>query len=67
MKDLIANVLQNLITVNLRGGWESIYSILDVLDTNDKELIVIIINRLIGEVGLDRLGNLPRLHTICIK
>ena len=36
MKDLIANVMLNLITHNLRGGWDSIYSILDVLDTKDK-------------------------------
>ena len=36
MKDLVANVLQNLITENLRGGWDSIYNILDVLDTKDK-------------------------------
>jgi hypothetical protein len=48
MKDLIANVLLNLITQNLRGGWESIYSILDVLDTKDKELVVKLIGRLIG-------------------
>ena len=67
MKDLVANVLQNLITENLRGGWDSIYNILDVLDTKDKELVVKLIGRLVGEVGLDRLGNLPRLHTICIK
>ena len=67
MKDLIANVLLNLITSNLRGGWDPIYSILDVLDTKDKQLMVKLIGRLIGEVGLNRLGNLPRLHTICIK
>lgn len=67
MKDLIANVMLNLVTNNLRGGWESIYSIIDVLDTRDKNLIVTLIGRLIKEVGLDRLGNLPRLHGICIK
>jgi hypothetical protein len=67
MKDLIANVMLNLITSNLRGGWDAIYSILDVLDTRDKQLVVNIIGRLIKEVGLDRLGNLPRLHAICIK
>ena len=55
MKDLIANVMMNLITSHLRGGWESIYSILDVLDTNDKELIVTLIGRLISEVGLHHL------------
>lgn len=48
MKDLIANVLLNLISQNLRGGWDSIYCILDVLDTKDKELVVKIIARLIG-------------------
>ena len=67
MKDLIANVLLNLITSDLRGGWESIYSILDVLDTKDKQLVVKLIGRLLGEVGLNRLGNLHRLHSICIK
>ena len=67
MKDLIANVMLNLITSNLRGGWDSIYNILDVLDTDDKKLIVNLIGRLLREVGLDRLGNLSRLHTICIK
>ena len=48
MKDLVANVLQNLITENLRGGWDSIYNILDVLDTKDKELVVKLIGRLVG-------------------
>ena len=67
MKDLIANVILNLITSDLRGGWESIYSILDVLDTKDKQLVVKLIGRLLGEVGLNRLGNLHRLHSICIK
>ena len=67
MKDLIANVMLNMITSNLRGGWDSIYNILDVLDTDDKKLIVNLIGRLLREVGLDRLGNLSRLHTICIK
>lgn len=67
MKDLIANVLLNLITSDLRGGWEPIYSILDVLDTKDKQLVVKLIGRLLGEVGLNRLGNLYRLHSICIK
>ena len=51
MKDLIANVMLNLITADLRGGWESIYSILDVLDTRDKKLVVKLIGRLLGEVG----------------
>lgn len=67
MKDLIANVLLNLITTDLRDGWESIYQILDILDTKDKQLVVRILNRLIGEIGLARLTNLPRLHSICIK
>lgn len=48
MKDLIANVLLNLITTDLRDGWESIYQILDILDTKDKQLVVRILNRLIG-------------------
>lgn len=47
MKDLIANVLLNLITSDLRGGWDSIYSILDVLDTKDQQLVVKLNNRLI--------------------
>jgi hypothetical protein len=67
MKDLIANVLLNLITSDLRGGWDAIYSILDVLDTKDQQLVVKLNSRMIGEVGLNRLGNLPRLHAICIK
>lgn len=67
MKDLIANVLLNLITSDLRGGWDAIYNILDVLDTKDKQLVVKLNGRLISEVGLHRLGNLPRLHGICIK
>lgn len=52
MKDLIANVLLNLITPDMRGGWESVYAILDVLDTKDKQLVVKIIGRFISEVGL---------------
>lgn len=48
MKDLIANVLLNLITVDLRGGWESLYEILNVLDTKDKQLVVRILSRLVG-------------------
>jgi hypothetical protein len=67
MKDLIANVLLNLITPDMRGGWESVYAILDVLDTKDKQLVVKIIGRFISEVGLQRLTSLPRLHGICIK
>ena len=38
-----------------------------MLDTKDKQLVVKLIARLINEVGLPRLGNLPRLHSICIK
>ncbi len=67
MKDLIANILLNLITSDLRDGWESIYQILDVLDTKDKQLVIRILDRLIGEVGMARLTNLTRLHSICIK
>jgi hypothetical protein len=48
MKDLIANVLLNLITVDLRDGWEAVYQILDRLDTKDKHLVVRILGRLIG-------------------
>ena len=48
MKDLIANILLNLITTDLRDGWESIYQILDVLDTKDKQLVIRILDRLIG-------------------
>lgn len=48
MRDLIANVLLNLITSDLRGGWESIYKILDVLDTRDNRLVVKLIGRLVG-------------------
>lgn len=67
MKDLIANVMLNLIISDIRSGWDEIYSILDVLDTKDKQLVVKLIGRLINEVGLERLGNLQRLHSICIK
>lgn len=48
MKDFIANVLLNVITIDLRDGWESIYQILDILDTKDKQLVVKILGRLIG-------------------
>lgn len=47
MKDLIANVLLNVITSDLRSGWESLYSILDNLDTKDKQLVVRILSRLL--------------------
>ena len=48
MKDLIANVMLNMITSSLRGGWDAIYSILNVLDTKDKQLVVKLIGRLTG-------------------
>ena len=48
MKDLIANVLLNLITSDLRGGWDALYAILDVLDTKDKQLVTRILGRLVG-------------------
>lgn len=67
MKDLIANVLLNIITADLRDGWDAVYQILDRLDTKDKNLVVRILGRLVGEIGLPRLTNLPRLHAICIK
>jgi len=67
MKDLIANVLLNLITAELRDGWEAVYQILDRLDTKDKHLVVRILGRLVGEIGLQRLTSLPRLHAICMK
>jgi len=67
MKDLIANVLLNLITPDLRGGWDPLYEILDILDTRDKQLVALILSRLAGEVGLANLSSLPKLHTICIK
>lgn len=67
MKDLIANVLLNIITADLRDGWDAVYQILDRLDTKDKHLVVRIMERLVGEIGLARLTNLPRLHAICIK
>lgn len=47
MKDLIANILLNVITSDLRSGWESLYSILDILDTKDKLLVVKILTRLL--------------------
>ena len=47
MKDLIANILLNVITSDLRSGWESVYSILDILDTKDKQLVVRILTRLL--------------------
>lgn len=48
MKDLIANVLLNIITADLRDGWDSVYQILDRLDTKDKNLVVRILGRLVG-------------------
>jgi hypothetical protein len=67
MKDLIANLLLNLITGDLRGGYQALYSILDVLDTGDRQLVSKLVGRLTGSVGLGRLTALPRLHAICIK
>lgn len=67
MKDLVANVLLNLITPDMRGGWEPVYAIMDVLDTRDSQLVVRIVRRCINEVGLARLTSLPKLHAICIK
>jgi hypothetical protein len=67
MKDLVANVLLNLITPDMRGGWEPVYAIMDVLDTRDSQLVVRIVRRCINEVGLARLTSLSKLHAICIK
>ncbi|CAM6006168.1 unnamed protein product [Sphagnum balticum] len=61
------NILANLVTADLRAGWEDVYALLNTADCPDKRLVLKIVNRLLSEVGFPRLTALPRLHSVCIK
>lgn len=67
MKDLIINILLNVVSKDMRGGWDPLYSILEVADSEDEGVVMRVIHRLITEVGLPRIGNLHRLHQILVK
>ncbi len=67
IKDLIINILQNVVSSDIVSGWEIIYEILNINDSEDKTVVMKVVERLVKEVGYKRLTALEKLHMILIK
>lgn len=67
IKDLITNVLLNVICKEIKSGWNEIYTILDISDSADKEVVMKVVTRIISDVGLPNVGQALRLHQIILK
>lgn len=67
IKDLIINVLLNVVSRDMRSGWNEIYTILEISDSEDKTVVMKVINRLAKDIGLQNVSNLIKLHQILIK
>lgn len=50
IKDLIINVLLNVVSKDMRSGWEEIYTILEISDSEDKTVVMKVINRLVKDI-----------------
>jgi hypothetical protein len=51
-KDLIINILLNVVSKDLKSGWDELYTILEISDSEDKSVVMKVVNRLIQEIGL---------------
>jgi len=67
IKDLIINILQNVVSNDINSGWEIIYEILNINDSEDKTVVMKVVERLVKEVGYKKLTSLEKLHMILIK
>ena len=67
MKDLIINILLNVVSKDMNSGWDSLYTILEVVDSEDQGVVMRVIHRLLTDLNLNRIGNLQRLHAILVK
>lgn len=67
IKDLIISVLLNVVSRDLKSGWEELYTILEISDSADKTVVMKVVTRLIRDIGITNIGNLLRLHQILIK
>ena len=56
IKDLIINILQNVVSTDISSGWEIIYEILNINDSEDKTVVMKVVERLVKEVGYKRLS-----------
>lgn len=50
IKDLIINVLLNIVSKDMRSGWDEIYTILEISDSEDKTVVMKVINRLVKDI-----------------
>ena len=67
MKDLLINILLNVVSKDMNSGWDSLYTILEVVDSEDQGVVMRVVNRLLNDLSSDRIGNLQRLHAILVK
>lgn len=67
IKDLIINILLNVVSSDISSGWEIIYQILNINDSEDKTIVMKVVERLVKEVGYSKLTSLDKLHQILIK
>lgn len=61
------NILLNVVTSDMQSGWEFVYNILEISDSEDKQLPINIISRLVNDIGLHRLAAVGKLHSLCLK
>lgn len=67
IKDLITNILLNVVCKEMRSGWEELYNMLEISDSDDKAVVMKVVTRLIKDVQLPNLTNTLRLHQILLK
>jgi hypothetical protein len=50
IKDLIINILLNVVCREMRSGWEELYTMLELSDSEDNTVVMKVVNRLVRDV-----------------